>query len=65
MLRRWKQLIEKNLPAIDLIDLASEHNYYYPSKRQFAPEYSQSAYHAMLANECAIGDYIQWKELEL
>ena len=28
MLRRWKQIIESDLPAIDLIDLAAEHNYF-------------------------------------
>ena len=29
MVRRWKQIIERSLPAIDLIDLAAEHNYFY------------------------------------
>ena len=61
MVRRWKQIIEKSLPAIDLIDLAAEHDYFYSNKRQFAPEYSQSAYLTMLANEYAIGDYIDFR----
>lgn len=26
MRRRWKDIIEKSLPAIDLIDLSAEHN---------------------------------------
>ena len=33
MVSRWKKIIEKALPAIDLIDLASEHNYFYSQKR--------------------------------
>lgn len=33
MVRRWKQIIERTLPAIDLIDLAAEYNYFYSSKR--------------------------------
>lgn len=33
MVRRWKEMIEKTLPAIDLIDLAAEHNYFYSDKR--------------------------------
>lgn len=62
MVRRWKQEIEKSLPAIDLIDLAAENNYFYASKRQFAPEYSQSSYLSMLEKEFAIGDYLDWQE---
>ena len=60
MTRRWKQIIEKALPAIDLIDLAAENNFFYSSKRQFAPEYSQTAYLTMLQSEFAIGDYIDY-----
>jgi len=33
MVQRWKKIIEKDLPAIDLIDLAAEHNYFYSQKR--------------------------------
>lgn len=40
MVFRWKHLIEKQLPAIDVIDLAAEHDYFFAHKRQFAPEYS-------------------------
>lgn len=40
MNRRWKLIIEKVIPAIDIIDLSTEHDYFYPKKRQFAPEYS-------------------------
>ena len=61
MVRRWKEIIEKTLPAIDLIDLAAEHDYFYSQKRQFAPEYSQSSYLSMIANEYAIGDYIDFR----
>ena len=50
------------MPAIDLIDLAAEHNYFYSSKRQFAPEYSQSGYLAVMRNELAIGDYIDFEQ---
>lgn len=58
MNRRWKQIIEKVLPAIDIIDLSAEHDYYYSKKRQFAPEYSQSSYLTMLSKEFSIGDYV-------
>lgn len=59
MIRRWKEVIEKSLPAIDLIDLAALHDPYYSTKRQFAPEYSQKAYLEMLNKEYAIGDFIE------
>ena len=62
MIGRWKKIIEKSLPAIDLIDLAQEHNIFCSEKRQFAPEYSQSAYLTMLSKELAIGDYIDFAE---
>ena len=62
MVRRWKSIIERSLPAIDLIDLAAEHNYFYSQKRQFAPEYSQAAYLTILRSELAIGDYIDFQE---
>jgi len=60
MVQRWKKIIEKDLPAIDLIDLAAEHNYFHSQKRQFSPEYSQSGYLTMLSTEFAIGDYISF-----
>jgi len=65
MVRRWKQNMEQTLPAFDLIDLAAEHDPYYSAKRQFAPEYSQMAYFAMLEKEFAIGDYLEWTHGEL
>jgi hypothetical protein len=40
MTLRWKQQIERSLPAIDLIDLAAENNVFRAVKRQFAPEFS-------------------------
>lgn len=58
MTRRWKQLVEKTLPAIDLIDLSNEKDPYGGVKVQFAPEYSQNSYKEMLKQEFAIGDYI-------
>ena len=60
MIHRWKQIIEKTLPAIDLIDLSAENNFKYAAKRQFAPEYSQKSFVTMLVRECAIGDYLNW-----
>lgn len=33
---------------------------YYAHKRQFAPEFSQSAFLAMKRKEFAIGDYLDW-----
>ena len=50
------------MPAIDLFDIAQEGNPFDPRKRQFAPEYSQSSYEAMLAEEYAIGDYTNMKQ---
>ena len=58
MMRRWKAIVEKTLPAIDLIDLSNEKDPYGGVKVQFAPEYSQTAYNAMIRSEVAIGDYI-------
>ena len=58
MCYRWRQVIEKSLPAHDLIDIVAEHNLYFPKKRQFAPEFSQSAYCTMLRTQIVIGDYI-------
>ena len=39
VIRHQDEIMEKTLPAFDLIDLAAEHDYF-PKKRQFAPEYS-------------------------
>ena len=33
MAERWRSEIEKSLPAIDMIDLAAEHEIYFASKR--------------------------------
>ena len=57
-MRRWQRIIEKDLPAYDIIDLTAEQHQFYPQKRQFAPEFSQKAYLSMYMNEYAIGDYI-------
>ena len=46
---RWRKIMERTLPAHDLIDLVAENDAYYPRKRQFAPEYSQPAYLTMLS----------------
>jgi hypothetical protein len=61
MTRRWQQSVEKQLPAIDLLDISAEGNPYNERKRQFAPEFSQSSYLSMLETEYAIGDYINLK----
>ena len=57
---RWQRLMEQMLPAHDLIDLVAQSDAYYPKRRQFAPESSQSAYVSMLDQEFAIGDYIEF-----
>lgn len=62
MYKRWKQIVEKTLPAIDLIDLSNEKDPYGGYKVQFAPEFSQSSYRQMLRQEFAIGDYIKFTE---
>ena len=61
MMRRWQQKVEGTLPTIDIIDISAEGNPHQESKRQFAPEYSQSSYMTMLQEEYAIGDYINLK----
>ena len=61
MMRRWQQQVESTLPTIDIIDLSAEGNPKGETKRQFAPEYSQSSYMTMLQEEYAIGDYINLK----
>jgi len=57
-------LISQSVPDIDLEDLDAEQAKLSleSQKRQFAPEYSQSAYDSMLMNEFAIGDYISLKD---
>lgn len=60
MHRRWKELVERTLPAIDLIDLSNEKDPYGGFKVQFAPEFSQSSYNQMIRQEFAIGDYINF-----
>jgi len=40
MLARWTKIIEKDLPANDLIDLSAEKDDYCPQKRQFSAEYA-------------------------
>ena len=51
MTKRWKELVEKTLPAIDLIDLSEEKDPYGGYKVQFAPEYSHNAYREMVRQE--------------
>ena len=63
MLRRWKDIVEKTLPAIDLIDLSNEKEPIFSEKVQFAPEFSQSSYCEMLRQEFAIGDYICFNQV--
>ena len=50
MNRRVSFEIEQTAPTIDLNDISK--------KRQFAPEYSQTAYNTMLCEEYAVGDYL-------
>ena len=64
MTKRWKELVEKTLPAIDLIDLSEEKDPYGGYKVQFAPEYSHNAYREMVRQEFAIGDYIEFNKSE-
>ena len=62
MFLRWRALLEKTLPAIDLIDITAEKHFSYAWKRQFAPEFSQDAYMTMLNSEFIIGDYVSNSE---
>ena len=57
MLQRWGKTIKSQIPMVDLADLAQEVDPENQVKRQFAAEYSQSSYNAMLKQEVAIGDY--------
>ena len=50
MNRRVSVQLKRTSPLIDLNDIYK--------KRQFAPEYSQSAYKTMFCEEFAIGDYL-------
>ena len=45
MKKRWLRAIQKCVPTIDFEDIVYEKQFpYNQAKRQFAPEYSQSAY---------------------
>ena len=48
---RHQELLKMTIPAMDLTDRFN--------KRQFAPEYSQSAYITMLEEESAVGCYLK------
>lgn len=54
---RWLQLLEQTIPDVDMhdVNVVLENP---RAARQFAAEYSQSSYTAMLAQDYAIGDYI-------
>ena len=49
--RRYRAILEEKLPQVDMDDM-NEH-------RQFAPEYASAAYKTMLAEEYAIGNYVE------
>lgn len=54
---RWLQMVQHEIPTMDFDDLnVYDHPEIKP--RQFAPEFSQQAYSAMLAKDLIIGDYI-------
>ena len=59
MNKRWLKLLQKKTPTIDLVDISAEVEPFNSYKRQFAPEYSHSAYRAMLKAEYSVGDYLQ------
>ena len=58
MVTRWVDIIRKRIPISDLIDIADESRPIGTKKRQFAAQYSSSAYQAMIALDIPIGDYI-------
>lgn len=53
---RWLAEIQQAIPAMDFEDLNISEDAQAP--RQFAPEFSQSAYAAMFSKDIVIGDYI-------
>ena len=63
MMQRWHRLLETMLPPHDLHDASAEQvQTSFFQKRQFAPEFSDSSYQAMLEKEYAIGDYLSLKD---
>ena len=48
MNKRWLKVIQKRIPTVDLVDISAEVFPFNPYKRQFAPEYSHSAFITML-----------------
>ena len=56
MYKRWKKEIKDTLPELDVADSMDDLDFM--KRRQFAPEYSQNCYVAMLKQEQAIGSYI-------
>ena len=52
MLERHQENLEGMIPVIDVADMGEN--------RQFAPEYSQSSYLKMLAEEKALGNYLKY-----
>lgn len=62
MTQRYNKLLEKKLPAFDLLDLKAQVGLYKRFNRQSAPEYSQRIYTHILQTECAIGDYLEFNK---
>ena len=65
MNKRWLRLMQKKVPTVDLVDVSAEVYPFNSHKRQFAPEYSHSAYLSMLRQEYAIGDYVKSQNCSL
>lgn len=48
MQKRWLRILKNRIPKLDLADIFCEKLPFNTKKRQFAPEYSQIFYEAML-----------------
>lgn len=53
---RWLASLQKDIPSVDFEDLNTADEQQDP--RQFAPEFSQKAYSAMISRDIVIGNYI-------
>lgn len=58
MTQRWLQLLQTNIPIIDMVDVVSSRDPSILFNRQNMPEIAQACYKYTLEKDCAIGDYV-------
>ena len=58
MVKRWIKSIAKTTPEVDMMDITQVIMSPKASSRQFAPQYSQTAYESMLEQDDNFQNYV-------